>query len=40
MRKRRCRDSSLGFIEREREGKAAAEAMGKDRPLMAVAVSI
>jgi hypothetical protein len=27
MRKRRCRDSSLGFTERGREGEAAAEAV-------------
>jgi hypothetical protein len=30
MRKRRCRDSSLGFTERGREGEAAAEAMAID----------
>jgi hypothetical protein len=30
MRERRCRDSSLGFTERGREGEAADEAMAID----------
>jgi hypothetical protein len=40
MRQRRCRGSSSSFIERGREGKAAAEAEGKDLPLMVAAVLI